>query len=252
MSLSSYQFQPADVNPMLGPSFRALENAGCKVTSLELSPHNQVWRLLSAGFLHTGLIHIFFNLSALWSIGYRFEVEYGVWKFALVAVLCCISGYTMSSIFLPTEISCGLSGVLFGFLCTGYGDVYHNWHLVLQPRQAMLRISGIVFVLLLFGLSPLFDNFVHFGGAIVGTLCSFILLGHDSVYALYKNEKVIIHRDRVRLLCLVILTVYFVGIFIILFGGVDISEECKWCQYLSCIDTPLWSCEDYRQTFIRK
>jgi len=78
--------------------------------------HGDWWRLISAAFLHASIIHIAFNMLALWWIGAPVEQYLGRARYIglyLVAGLAGSAGALVSS---PTIPVVGASGAIFGIL----------------------------------------------------------------------------------------------------------------------------------------
>src|SRR4051812_36238763 len=59
---------------------RALWALGAKFAPSIWTNH-EYWRLITAGFLHGGLMHIAFNSYALWILGYQVEELFGTARF---------------------------------------------------------------------------------------------------------------------------------------------------------------------------
>lgn len=81
-----------------------------------LVDHGDWWRLISAAFLHASIIHIAFNMLALWWIGAPVEQYLGRARYIglyLVAGLAGSAGALVSS---PTIPVVGASGAIFGIL----------------------------------------------------------------------------------------------------------------------------------------
>lgn len=73
------------------------------------------WRLITAGFLHGGFLHILSNSWALMSLGAQVEEIYGTRRFALLYILTTIGGFLLSGL-LNRGLSVGASAGLFGLL----------------------------------------------------------------------------------------------------------------------------------------
>src|ERR1035437_9070113 len=78
----------------------------------------QWWRLLTAGFLHGGLMHIAFNCWALKDVGSHAEQEYGARRMTAIYLISTIGGFaasTMYGLLRRADIpSVGASAGLFG------------------------------------------------------------------------------------------------------------------------------------------
>jgi rhomboid protease GluP len=137
------------------------------------------WTVLSAGWLHGGLLHIVFNMMALRDLGPLTVHLYGVARTAIIYTLASVTGFLASSIvgaYLPHlpmflhggRITLGASASLFGLIgaLLHYGRRGGNVAL----RQAATRwiLSGLVFGFMVPGI----DNWAHIGGLAGGYLAA--------------------------------------------------------------------------------
>src|SRR5262249_40430147 len=123
----------------------------------------QWWRLVTAGFLHGGLLHILMNSWALMDLGAQVEEIYGSARllvFYFVATVCGFFASTFWSASLSVGASAGIFGLIGAMIALG---VRHNTALGSAIRGLYIRwaIYG-----LLFGLLPglQIDNAAHLGG----------------------------------------------------------------------------------------
>lgn len=132
----------------------------------------EFWRLLTPVFLHGSLIHIAFNMYALYVIGVGLERYYGHKRFLLLYFLAGFSGNLASFIFTP-EPSLGASTAIFGLVAAQGVFVYKNKFLFGKNARSMLtNILSIILVNLALGLSPRIDNWGHLGGLVGGLFFS--------------------------------------------------------------------------------
>lgn len=143
-------------------------------------PEFQIWQMLTYGFLHGGLNHIFFNMFGLWMFGRDIEGVLGSKRF-LIYYLTCIVGaavvqLTVAAFQGGVYPTVGASGGVFGLLLA-YAIFFPN-------RMVMLIIPPIPmkakYFVLLYGLlelylgvsgrSPGVANFAHLGGMLFGFL----------------------------------------------------------------------------------
>ena len=75
----------------------------------------QLWRLVTAGFLHGGLVHIAFNSFSLLDVGSHVEELYGLSRLAVIYLISTITGFGFSYWWSPT-VSIGASAGIFGLL----------------------------------------------------------------------------------------------------------------------------------------
>jgi len=133
----------------------------------------EVYRLITAAFLHASIFHLLFNLYALYIIGNQVENYIGKFKFLIVYLISAISGSLMSCIF-NTSISVGASGAIFGLLGSLLYFGYH-FRLYLGSVLKTQIIPLIILNLCLGFLDSSIDNAAHIGGLIGGYLSTMAL-----------------------------------------------------------------------------
>jgi rhomboid protease GluP len=128
----------------------------------------EIWRFITPVFLHGSLIHIGFNLYALYAIGPGLEKHYGRLRFTLLYFLSAFSGNVLSFIF-SINPSLGASTAIFGLIAAEGIFIFRNRFLFGANSKSMLiNIGGIVLVNFILGLSPGIDNWGHLGGLLGG------------------------------------------------------------------------------------
>ncbi|MEW9094096.1 MAG: rhomboid family intramembrane serine protease [Clostridiaceae bacterium] len=140
-----------------------------------LIDRGQYYRLLTCTFLHGGIVHLGFNMYALYSIGPFVEKVYGKWKYAFIYLVSGIVSSTFSYMFSPS-ISIGASGSIFGLLgaCAVMALKYKDR----IGRGFINNIMSVIFINLIIGFSIAnVDNLGHIGGLIGGLIISFIFIG---------------------------------------------------------------------------
>lgn len=145
-------------------------------------PEFHVWQLLTYGFLHGGMNHIFFNMFGLWMFGRDIERTLGPKRFAIYYLTCIVGAGIVQLIvaqiqggYYPTV---GASGGVFGLLLA-YAMLFPNRTVMLLippiPMRAKYFVLFYGLLELYLGLSgnaPGVANFAHLGGMLFG----FILL----------------------------------------------------------------------------
>lgn len=132
---------------------------------------SQVWRLVTPALLHGSILHIAFNMYALYVLGRRLERFYGHGRFFLLYILGAFAGNVLSFVLTPAP-SLGASTAIFGLLAAEGMFIFQNRALFgpNQTRQAMLNLAIILMINLSLGFSPgtNIDNMGHIGGLIGG------------------------------------------------------------------------------------
>ena len=130
----------------------------------------QWWRLVTAGFLHGGILHILMNAWVLFDLGARVEDIYGGARLFLYYFVSTVFGFYASSWWSPA-MSVGASAGIFGLIgaMIAYGVRYHSSF----DRSMYIRWAVYGF---LFGLLPGFrvDNAAHLGGLASGFVIAYV------------------------------------------------------------------------------
>jgi rhomboid protease GluP len=145
---------------------------GLKVN--ELIVEGEYWRLLTPMLLHGSLLHIGFNMYALYILGRRIERLFGPVRFLLVYVAAGFVGNVFSFFFTQSP-SLGSSTAIFGLLGAEGVFIYlHRKIFGKQFNQQLWQIVQVAAVNILIGLSPGIDNWGHIGGLIGGVIFTFL------------------------------------------------------------------------------
>src|SRR5688572_10714384 len=140
--------------------------------------HGEWWRLMTAVFLHGGLLHLAMNMLALWMIGPVTERLFGSTAFAVTYTLAGLGGSVVSEWWQPLTVAVGASGAIFGL----YGSLlaYLSVRHTTLPRNVVnsLRGGAVVFVIanVAGGFTASYiDNAGHLGGLVSGFLAGLAL-----------------------------------------------------------------------------
>lgn len=129
------------------------------------------WRLITAGFLHGGILHLLFNMYSLYLIGTQLENFAGKKKYLIIYFTSLIGASLMSSVITPNVISVGASGAIFGLMgaLVYFGSQYRVYLGSIFNNQIIpLIIINILFGFMVTGV----DNAAHVGGLIAGVLAA--------------------------------------------------------------------------------
>ena len=78
--------------------------------------HHDYWRLVTSGFLHSGPIHILFNMYLLWLLGNLLEPTLGSGRFAALFFTALLWGAFGALVATPNGLTVGASGAVFGLM----------------------------------------------------------------------------------------------------------------------------------------
>ncbi len=141
----------------------------------------EYYRLFTGMFLHAGVLHILFNMYALYIIGMQLEGFLGRWKFLIVYLLSGLGG-SMLSIFFDNGFSVGASGAIFGLMGALLYFGYH--YRVYLDSVVKSQIIPLIIINLLIGFTSTgIDNWAHIGGLVGGILATM------AVGVKYKSTK---------------------------------------------------------------
>ena len=133
------------------------------------------WRLLSAMFIHIGLLHLAMNMWVLWSAGPLMERLLGNIGFAITYLLSGLLGGLASLWWTPAVVSAGASGAVFGVYGALIAFLLVRRRVIPLEVLRGLRSSTLVFMgyNLVFGLMHQgIDMAAHVGGLAGGFLCA--------------------------------------------------------------------------------
>ena len=175
------------LNPLtfLSPSDKSLLLLGATGT-VPIDRLHRWWTLVSAGFLHGGILHIFFNMAALRQLASVVNREFGAYRMFVIYTVSGIIGFLISylagiSLTIGASASvCGLIGALL-YYGKSRGGIY--------GRRLYRQVFTWVVFLAAFGLMvPGINNWGHGGGILAGIVAGF-LLGYQE-----KKKENLIHK----------------------------------------------------------
>jgi len=136
-----------------------------------------VWQLVTYMFLHGGLMHVGFNMFALWMFGSQIERAWGTKEFLRYYFITGIGAGLINVLFSANSMipTIGASGAIFGLLLA-YGLLFPNSVILLYffiPMKAKYFV--ILFAALEFAMTFSYSqdgvaHFAHLGGMLVGLL----------------------------------------------------------------------------------
>ena len=141
----------------------------------------QAWQLVTYAFLHGGLMHLFFNMLALYMFGGQIERLYGP-RFYLLYYFGCVVSAALVHLVITTWMGAprapmvGASGGVYGLLLAFAVHFPHQRVLLLFPPiplPARVFVAGFAVLELFFGITQTaagVAHFAHLGGMLGGWL----------------------------------------------------------------------------------
>lgn len=159
-------FQMQGMLGILSPSGEALDNLG--MTGSYAMSQGRWWTLITAIYLHGGILHILFNMLWLRQLGHMVEHLFGTSRTFLIFTIAGVLGFFVSD-FVGIPFTVGASGSIFGLLGA---LVYYGRKRGGTFGAAIYRQVGTwTIILFIFGfLMPAVNNLAHAGGFAGGYL----------------------------------------------------------------------------------
>ncbi len=152
------------------------------------------WQLLTYMFLHAGVLHILFNMFALWMFGVEIEERWGTRHFVTYYFICGVGGGVLQIVlpllihiisverggfggrFAPLPVV-GASGAVYGILLA-FGMMFPNRLIYIPllfipigiPARMLVVIYAVISIVGGMGGSGGVAHFAHLGGMLVGYL----------------------------------------------------------------------------------
>jgi membrane associated rhomboid family serine protease len=127
---------------------------------------DQYWRIVTSGFMHDGLVHIFINMLSLWFVGSVLEPAIGRVNFLAVYVTSLLAGSFGALLFTPLAPTVGASGAIFG--------IFGALIVVARARGIPIWQSGLGIVLVLNLIFSISFRGISIGGHIGGLVAGLI------------------------------------------------------------------------------
>ena len=106
------------------------------------------WAIVTYMFLHSGLMHLLFNMMALFFFGPRVEDRLGSRSFGILYFVSGITGALLSFIFSPNSpiigASAGVFGVMLAFAYYWPDTPIHIWGIIPVPARILVIITTVL------------------------------------------------------------------------------------------------------------
>jgi membrane associated rhomboid family serine protease len=149
-----------------GPSFAFANDPSTVYTGIDDGAY---YRLVTAMFIHYGLLHLLLNMWALWILGRNLEVALGPVRFLALYLIAGLGGSVAAYLFAPGGLTAGASGAIFGLMGAFF--------VVLRRlrRDTSFLMPVLIANLVLTFAVPGISIAGHVGGLVTGALVGAIL-----------------------------------------------------------------------------
>lgn len=149
---------------------------------------SQIWRLVTAMFVHIGFEHLLMNMVTLYFLGRQVETIFGSRKFLILYLLSGVMGNVFVFLWTPGVLSAGASTSLYGL----FAAVIVLRYAVRNPYIQQLGQTYLTLFVINIGFSlitPGISLAGHLGGAVAGALLAVFLpvRGERNAYSLQQR-----------------------------------------------------------------
>lgn len=133
----------------------------------------QWWRLITANFLHAGILHLVMNMIGLWILGPFVELALGFRKYLLLYLLTGIGSMGLVMLSHRDDAALGASGCVMGLVGATAALMLRGWmrHRARAARQRLVTMGIIIFTQTIFdAVTPEVSMTAHLSGAVLGFL----------------------------------------------------------------------------------
>ena len=131
----------------------------------------EYWRLVTAGFLHTGMLHLLFNMFGLYILGGLLEPAVGRLRFGVIYFVSLLAGSFGALLLEPTAPTVGASGAIFGLMGAAVVVMRNRG---INPMESGLGLWIGLNLLITFTI-PNISIGGHIGGLVGGALAALML-----------------------------------------------------------------------------
>ncbi len=134
-----------------------------------------VWRILTGGFLHLGLLHIAFNMYALYILGGILEPGIGTPRFVALYFASLLAGSAGALIADPHTTTVGASGAIFGLMSATFIIARRRGLGALSQQIGFFILLNLLFSFSVSGISI----GGHLGGLAGGAIAAFVIVAGE-------------------------------------------------------------------------
>jgi membrane associated rhomboid family serine protease len=142
------------------------------INAFAIEVNGEWWRIVTAGFLHAGVIHLAFNMFALYVLGSLLEPAVGTARFLGIYFVSLLAGSLGALILSPNDLTVGASGAVFGLMAAAFIMARHRGIEEVASQIGMFVVLNLVFT---FAASSTISVGGHLGGLIGGGVAALVI-----------------------------------------------------------------------------
>jgi membrane associated rhomboid family serine protease len=179
MAVNIGLFAITNPRPLSGSSINQL-GADLALTRSGVA-NGEYYRLVTSEFIHFGVLHIAFNMYALYLLGSALERYVGTLRFGIIYGISALTASLGALILTPHGLTAGASGAIFGLM---------GAMLVLERHRGVALLGGsiggllVINLLITFGVAGISIG-GHIGGLIGGIVTGVVLSGFGRGHLAY-------------------------------------------------------------------
>jgi membrane associated rhomboid family serine protease len=165
-----YEVSRGDQPGRGGGIYRVLSEYG--LNGPDVAQNGEWYRLVTSAFLHVNIVHLGFNMVALWSLGRVCEIALGRVRFGMIYAVSLMAGAAGAVLITPNSITAGASGAIYGLL-GALVVVYRDRGISFwQSGLGLTIVLNLVFTLSI----PNISVGGHLGGLVGGGIAAWLLV----------------------------------------------------------------------------
>ncbi|HOJ87601.1 MAG TPA: rhomboid family intramembrane serine protease [Pseudothermotoga sp.] len=175
-----------------------------------LVSNGEWYRVITAIFVHGGLLHLLFNSYALFYFGNIVESIYGVEKFVFIYLLTGVVGNLATQFLYYRAISVGASGSIFGLVGVLFALGFRRDTPFFMRQFTGYTLLPMIIFNIVYGFIPGsgINNAAHIGGFVTGMALGYIMTPRPA-YSFWKKSITIVWKT-VALLCAGLVVLCFI------------------------------------------
>ena len=131
----------------------------------------EYYRIITGGFLHSGLIHLGLNMLALFFLGALLENAIGAWRFLAIFIVSLLGGSLGALILSPNDLTVGASGAVFGLMAAAFLEARDRGRHDVASQIGFYVVINLVFTFSV----PNISVGGHLGGLLAGGVLTLFL-----------------------------------------------------------------------------